>query len=377
MKKFSCPIPFVGLSYDSGLKQRLCCHDSQGQLKNGLSSEQMAYIQNEISNGDIPKNCSSCKELEKLGQISPRLEYIEKFGNISHVGKVKYLDLTLESTCNLACLSCSPAYSSSLENDFKKAQINSSQNSLTFRDIKDGLDKILEKLQTDCEDDLFLTITGGEPSLLKSVPEFIGKLQSVKSTQNMTLRLFTNLTHEPSWIQTYLNSFKKVEVIVSIDAVNDLTRYIRYPIEWDKIQTNLNAYVEFKKNYTNLELSVHTVLSALNFHKIDELIEKIYTLYLDVEMLPKFTILEAPKIFSINNLTKNYLKLVVDSQVGKLRLMIENTSEKKYKDYLNRIVSTMESFQGNDNSLVIEMIIYLQKLDKIRNLNYKDYITYL
>lgn len=361
------------MSFDSGLKRRLCCHDEDGQLKNGITQKEIDRIRNQFSKNIIPKNCTSCKKLEDLGVDSPRLEYVSKFGNIDQVGKIKYLDLTLESTCNFKCLTCSPAYSSSIAADYKRLSIPFQSAPVSYSQIQVELSAIVESLSKNADEEMHLTITGGEPSLLKSLPSFLNELKQKVNTSKMTIRLFTNLSHAPNWIENLMNDFKTVEVVVSVDAVEMLAEYIRYPTDWKVIEKHLIELGKMASKSNKIKPSINTVISSLNVHEISKLILRIQDLGLGEEFFPKFTVLNSPKVFSIQHMNSKKLDLVINRQIEELQKKTNSINN----FYIQSTVNLLSGMKAKEKDLSFDMMLLLKKLDMDRGLSYHNVLSYL
>ena len=67
-----------------------------------------------------------------------------------------------------------------------------------------------------------ILLAGGEPFLMPDVIEFLKQLSEAKVTPNIDLRILTNGTvFRSQWIE-YLNSYKSLNIQVSLDAVGDV-----------------------------------------------------------------------------------------------------------------------------------------------------------
>ena len=120
--KVHCPLPYIGLSLDAGLRRRICCHEDSFERINITKEIDINF--DHISNeNDISNYCRGCINQEKETGQSPRLEYIESI-NINNENKIQFLDITFDPKCNLACLTCFPQYSEKVEQLYQKMNIN-------------------------------------------------------------------------------------------------------------------------------------------------------------------------------------------------------------------------------------------------------------
>jgi MoaA/NifB/PqqE/SkfB family radical SAM enzyme len=66
-----------------------------------------------------------------------------------------------------------------------------------------------------------------------------------------------------------LAKFKRVEMTLSLDAVGKYNEYLRWPSDWSKIESNFKK----AKEYKNIFFDINTVVSILNVHLLDDIIE--------------------------------------------------------------------------------------------------------
>lgn len=376
MKKFDCPLPFMSLSLDSGLVERVCCHQSSFQLQKKTDSKLIDQTKKEILNNEIPKACSYCLKLEKLSQDSPRLEYLHRFGSCElYNGElIKYLDITLDNLCNLECLTCSGEYSSRLEKRYEKMNI---KNYAKFDQdsYNKNIQRIKDILRQKLDESAHIQITGGEPSLLfVKNDNFLTWLIQNFDTKNMSLRLFTNLTTPLIWLDGVRDKFKAIDLVVSLDAVGDLAHFVRYPSRWSKIKSNLEDLMLLKNRFKNIDFSIHSVVSVLNFFAFDDMIEEIIKITNDSKYLPKVTLLEGPKIFSINSLSQKKFDEELEKLKSRFMSKLEN-SDFIPREYINNYLNLLSTY--NDEKLELELFLYLKKMANEYNIAVEEFVPYL
>jgi hypothetical protein len=110
-------------------------------------------------------------------------------------------------------------------------------------------------------------MTGGEPTIIKRNIEYIEEIISTGHSKNVELIFTTNATNVNSNFIELGRNFKSVSYNVSIDAVGDLARYIRYPSDWKTIEANLNAIQH--------GVSLNTTIQWLNMTRLDEIFDYI------------------------------------------------------------------------------------------------------
>lgn len=384
-KKWSCPIPYISLSFDTGARQRLCCHDLSDYSVNVNLKEKTQNITKlplnlsvieQFNNGNVPTNCQLCHSLEKQGCNSPRQEYLEKFENIDlSKGKIYYLDLTLSNECNLKCRSCRPKYSQLIEKEYKKIEIpfESIMPSGNNQDVFQFYTQLINRI----EDNGFLTITGGEPFIVPSFRKIIDQI----SNKKITLRIFTNMTLLPDWFLEKLPKLHKVEFIVSIDGDESINKLVRYPSNFFKIDENLEALTKLKiKNYS---LRFHTVLQAYNLKNLVDLIIYLSKFKDSFPFIPEVTLLEhpkmlSPKIFSENFLSQVTSDLIFNLEEMKSQLKAEITFHDSNIKSLNNLITLLSQIESNfDRELKSMFLIFTKKIDKERNQNTFEILPWL
>ena len=174
------------------------------------------------------------------------------------------IDFYCSNQCNLACRHCTPFASSKLKREasdeifeltdgffFDKPQ--NSLKSVQWDWIKKNMHKISG-----------LTLSGGEPLLMKEVIEVLSR----KPVAHMNLQLRTNGLLLGEHVEM-LNRFNGVYLHLSVDAVDDLYSYIRYPGKFEDLE---NSFHKYKDNATNLrDCYISVVVNALNALNLNEI----------------------------------------------------------------------------------------------------------
>ncbi len=303
MNKFICPIPWVSLSLGAQSAPRLCCHQIGGldskKEDDLLKLDHLKVFREQMLKGEVPAACQGCFDLEKAGCISPRHDYINRFGQNPVEVAVRYLDVTFNNECNLECLMCSPLYSYKLNNLYHNEM---------------GLPKVLawqaelnEKMLKEILPNLeMITLTGGEPFISKRMIDFIKILGRSGYAQNITLRIYSNLTNINAEILKLISVFKKVDLLLSIDSVGENYELIRYPASWKKIKENvtfLNA-----NRFPHLEIHLHAMLMTTNWNSLGDLIEFYQSELARTHHLPIFTEIDSPSFMHPGVLPESLLQ---------------------------------------------------------------------
>jgi sulfatase maturation enzyme AslB (radical SAM superfamily) len=202
-------------------------------------SEWLANIREQLH----PAECARCQETESINSTSIRVNAI-KFHQKQTRPDYLIVGGVLDNICNSGCLTCDENHSTKI-------------GSLTSKvyPIVDNSNKFwslpLERI-------VHLDINGGEPSASKNYRDILKNVPpNVES-----IRINTNCSIVIDEIAELLDKGIQVTVTVSLDGINEVHDFVRWPIKWDKFYDNLMYY----KGMDKLELNTWTTVSALNIH---------------------------------------------------------------------------------------------------------------
>ncbi|MFA5582768.1 MAG: twitch domain-containing radical SAM protein, partial [Bacteriovoracaceae bacterium] len=301
--------------------------------------------------GEVPPQCQGCFKLEESGCSSPRQDYINRFGNVDEV-RIKYLDVTFNNDCNLECMMCSPLYSYKLNKLYHRGMDLSHSSTWQVDLDSTTLSRMLPTLEV-------ITLTGGEPFVSKKILDFIKNLSGGPFARNLTLRVFTNLSHMSLEIINTLKKFKKVELLLSIDSVEENYEFIRYPASWKTLVNNielLNAH-----RFPHLDIHLHCVLMATNWLSIGKLIKFYHNTLGHPNLLPIFVEIDTPSFLHPGVLP-----------------------EKDFNEGLQRIEGVLDDLEAKfpiRRDEILELRVLLKKIASKRDLNlylqYKVFVAKL
>ena len=261
---------------------RLCCVSLEPDNKENIKthspeewqkSEIVKKTKEQLSRNEWPNSCLKCKSQEELGLESKRTK-ARSFGpGISH------LDLRLGNSCNLKCLSCGSYSSSSIAEEeiaMKSAGIPVI-NSLEISNFNWADEASFKKFESLPLQEVYFT--GGEPMMVKYLPDFLEKLDP--STH---IRFSTNCTIWNPKLEKILRKFHVVTMSLSLDAVDRKIEYIRYGSKWSEIEEISKRYDDFC--LVNISPTI-SLLNAWFYDDIQEYADKNkWRLYENVLMMP-------------------------------------------------------------------------------------------
>lgn len=300
---------------------------SFASIENLRNSAWLKNTLNRFSNNEWPDECTRCKEIENSNhQKSVREHSIEAHVKYSEID-ADYLFVTgiLDNVCNSACISCSNENSSYIGKLSKNViKIN---NSNIFNQIL--ADKIL-----------VFEITGGEPTFSKLYKETLMSLNHVKF-----VRINTNASKFMPEIETLLEKNVEVTITFSIDGVEKVFEYTRWPLKWATTLEVIQKYKNLQTKFENLKLNIWTTLSVLNVNNFSKIKE--FSREVDIPM--SYGLLHYPSELSVQY--KNQFTIA---------------AKHSYPEFDNLVAI------GDDNSLLLNT--FIKEQDNIRNISIDNFI---
>jgi len=310
MSKTFCPLPWIHLGTHPHGGVTPCCISDMTAGKNRarnytdhgdefynlndhtidkhMNSDYFKEIRLEMLNDVEPKACTRCYQEERKGIKSKRIHESEVYSyyDSSYASRLtgedgsipmdlRFVELRLGNVCNIRCRTCNPASSSRWVKDYKEIV-----DSLDF--VNDGyawLDHKHDFQWPEDEnfyEDLFncapnmevLYINGGEPTLIKAHWKYLRKLVESGRSKNIILWYNINMTNLPNEAIPLWKEFKEARICPSIDDLGDRNTYIRYPTNWEDVETNLRAVM-----HPQLTTRITQTVSAYSYAYLDEFLE--------------------------------------------------------------------------------------------------------
>jgi MoaA/NifB/PqqE/SkfB family radical SAM enzyme len=385
MDNIFCPLPFTELDIATTGAVKVCCAQSSRNKIGQISETKI----NDIWNGDALKEirhafltnqkhpaCHDCWEDENNGFPSKR-HGINKFHEESkqrgqlisydiHNPKAPIsLVLNMSNNCNLACRTCDSALSSGWEKeelffaddvirDTLESKINLINNSWNEKNqIWEALDKWLPSLK-------FISLVGGEPMLVKNMWKLLQKSIDLGYAKNQTIqRINTNCTIYKDEYIKILNQFKYSELHLSIDGIDKVFEYTRYPTKWSRVLKNIKKYLN--KDYQGESLLTCTV-SIFNIFYIKE-VSDLWLMYVKNRRFGEINL----------NLVRNFSYFCITN----LPTYVKEIITEKYKELNHFQISGMIKFMNSreqDKKEWNNFIKVVKQHDQYRGQKFKDYM---
>lgn len=290
-----CIVPFIHLSTAPLGTLRPCCFSSQYKVSDennqpfNLGHHKLAQIwesphyedlRKEFLSGKAPKACEFCFKEESFGKRSKRQKENDKYSH--YIDSVlennkkrlapKTLDLRLGNLCNLKCLSCNPLFSSPIEAEMKNQwpdhyfekrdyeNITYDNEWFSTKQFKENINLLLEELE-------FVYVSGGEPTINPSLLHFLKEAVDKRKASKIDLRFNTNLSHYNDEFYQLLPHFKSVDISISLDAIEKDLYLIRYPLQFKKVEENLEKLLLLSGE---IEITFNCTTSLLNLFSLKD-----------------------------------------------------------------------------------------------------------
>jgi organic radical activating enzyme len=323
----------------------------------------------DLENGIKHIGCKRCWEDEEYHGESKRTRDL-KFG-YENDKSVKYLELNLGNTCNMACRMCSVGASikwygehqtiyeqdTDLKDDVKyKNWVREYYKSYETESMFWGeLEKELPNIKQ-------IDMYGGEPMLVKKQWETLKKSIELGYAKDQELHFNTNGTIFREEYIEILKEFKRVVISFSLDATNERFNYIRHHGDWKVVTNNIQKWIDNKSD--NISFDVAVTVTNLNIYYLDELVDWC----IEMNLNPYFIDVWYPDFYSPSNLP----------------ISVKNSINKKFHIYLYKehipphIVSGIRGSLQNMNDTELNDIVW-QKflknnkfLDDSRNQKFEE-----
>ena len=411
--KYFCSHLFTSLSFDHMGQVRVCCNNYEiptGEnlepidvysenfnVADAFNSDLHVRIRQNILENKQDESCSRCWQTEDNGAESYRtiwnstlsggylkgimLDSVDKEGIINKPF-ITFLDFTLGNKCNLVCRMCNLNNSNQwdLESDLLNLKIPWDYPSTTL--------PVDEKF---LEDDFFMknfmhlkhiNFLGGEPLIVDEHYEFLKKCIKFEVAQNIILSYTTNLTVIKKELLGLWENFRHVSVGVSVDGVEKVNDYIRYPSKWKNIQKNVEKISTFKDNIS-MDLQIHSTFQLLNVFDYDKLLEWTFSLGdLGFWRLPFGNWVSYPEYYDAKLLPKDLKEVAIEKMnkfLDSKKDVVWDIGEQQWLGIFESNLKTLEeTFDEDDEQEYLKTIKkYTKLLDLNRGQHIKDYIPIL
>jgi len=350
-----------------------------------------------LDRGEFVARCQGCYDAEKQKIVSHRqrrnlqaaifpgrdflpsvTEYQSRDRSTLHYPR--FYHISFSNLCNLSCMMCTPACSTRLDQDWRKAGLIQTPPVHHDWTTTKAWDEFCQHLLAN-PNIVCLHIMGGEPLYHKKFHDLIDFLITNNHT-NFNLTFVTNGTIYPTDLIAKLKKFRSVAVEISIESVGTANQYIRYHSDTAQVMQNIKSFAaQQTKAFT---VVLRTVPQALSVCDYADLLDFAMTNQLCVDS----NVLTNPD-FLKSNILPSKIKNSVMADLQRFRLSesvikvndinLRNTSRLKHNIALNAefVIAQMTEPCSNLSVKQSQFIDFCQKLDQHRSLDLRDCVPAL
>lgn len=440
-----CALPWIHLSTRPNGHMRVCCtanassagstNDKKyggevGILKNddgkpanfnhtdllhAWNSNYMKNVRLSMMKGEIPPSCSKCFKEEEAGHNSKRMwetnfwdqkldlddiaSKTAKDGSIEP--KIYYIDLRLGTKCNLKCVMCSPHDSSLWVEDWNKLYPKLKNKSLkeimqwNNKGKVDGASYNWHQNNTLFWTQLYnqiphikqLYFAGGEATIIEEHYKLLEKCVEDDHAKNIQLRYNSNGIVLPERLLELWKHFKHVRFHYSIDSIEEMNSYIRYPSEWSEV---MDSFRKLDNTEDNVEVTIACAVQVLNMYYIPDFIKwKFKQKFKKINPWPfgagmiNYHFVYHPahlnvKVFPQNFKAKIQIKYEelykwLDENFDSFELPVDKEIFLQADYGIKRLKGMVKFMYSEDwSNRMPEFQEYILKMDEIRSTNFKD-----
>jgi len=369
-----CALPFNHVNVNTRGDYQICCkHPVPGEHRKNIKfvshtewqkNQYLNEVKNSFEQGLKHPGCNACWQQENLHVPSLRQTQAQEYrilGAKPFQEKLLNVEISVGNLCNLTCIMCDERSSSAILAENQRLHISASdQQDFAWSDSAfDNLEQILRLAPK------VVNLRGGEPMYNKKILDIVNKFPEhhLKSTM---LHLTTNATRWSDEWQSALKKFRLVRIMLSIDAVDSLFEYIRYPAVFAQVEENIRKIT----SNNNIKPVIHATVQNLNIASIGKLVQwaQRMNIYLMMELLVY------PKHYQIVNLPEHLKAQAVDHLQQTLGLELDSQVRESLTQYKNILEKSLQS--PPDNELWQQFVNATLLRDQARGNSHREFLKY-
>jgi organic radical activating enzyme len=422
MSNTFCPIPWIFQAARANGDLRVCCQANVTKNKGVIrkpdgsafnagcdnldesrNAELMKVMRLNMLNNVWSEECGRCKQEEENGLVSRRSYENEQWKYSIDTAKqetlndgsidiektpVRYYDLRFGNFCNLKCRMCGPTDSDSWYEDWIKLtgtnRYNDTSGIVTINEINGKLvtgeydwpnyEPFWETLEINAKNIEHVYFAGGEPMLIERHYDFLERCVEQGVSKNIIIEYNTNMSTIPTRVTNLWKQFKQVRIGASVDGMEEVLEYQRYPAKWEKVLKNLKVVDELPDNivswiaFTVTAYNVNHMIDFMKWKLTKSGFKKINSS--NRRPIITYHVAHHPKHLNIRVLPDEYKKEVSDRFNDFLLWVNEGYFNTHVKRHATEIVNGILSYMNTQSYYTehwTEFVDYTQKLDTIRN----------
>jgi MoaA/NifB/PqqE/SkfB family radical SAM enzyme len=416
-EKYFCSSPWIHMRIENNGNFAFCRWQKEiglGERINIKNTTPLEYFQKHMSgirqqllNGEKILQCGSCHVMEEHKKISGRQKQLLKIGVVESnfakslrasplfqkleqsyntKGKTDLLpvdwQIDLGNFCNSACIMCSPEYSSKLANEwYDIGLIDKPYYNRSWAQEEKLLEKFINSL-TQIKNLQYLHFLGGETLITPAFKKMLEALIKAELNENLIIGFTTNLTVWPKDVIDLLKKFKNVHVGLSIETLNSVNDYIRWPSKISIVKENLNKFIQLSNDknwFTSLRVTpnIFSILYLDEIYKFAmdnnvavESCNFIYRpSYLKLDLLPKY--LRDITVQKLKKILYECEEEMIEELIVNIRRkeVVKNTIINDIKSVINYLETKDIDTNEYDN-----LVMFLKKIEDKRKNKITEYV---
>ena len=410
--KTFCTQPFSNIQISVQGLYKICClandDDAHGHIKDANGNYIHVLDQDidtafnsithrehrlQLSRNEEPDRCVNCYDKERTNNGNSSVRQTRnnmkhrmfEIVDVSDADKIMQSDGTVDrkpialdvrfgSLCNAKCIMCNVAHSSMWEEDAIKLKGPNGLNIFHLKDVADGkafkqeitdqgassrwweTDRWWEQFEKIAPNLRSLYPVGGEPLIVPEHDTMLEKLVEWGYAKDIELEYDTNLTViNPKLIKLW-KQFKNIVLRVSIDETEDRYHLVRFPSNWDRLINNINRLTDEGITITGFTSSIGlaTIYSPFRLQAFSK--------QYNINYFQRF--LYTPSNMNIAILPISAKQEIIETYEKNL----DNTG----RPGIGIINHLKNNFDVHDPDAIKNFVQYMDKLDSIRNTNWKQ-----
>lgn len=382
-----CSHLFLSATVYPGSKWVPCCKASGTDIKSApvssvsykqyVNSEHIHSVRKSLENKNQDSFCSACMDVENTGGVSDRMSnndnwlkiiqdqdlyqpFIDLWDQTQKTGirdgSPWHWYLFLDNTCQARCVMCDPTFSSSIEKEYARLDLPKiffAKDQSNDRIVNDP-DAVISEFKIHASQVRVLQLLGGEPTLSSQTLELLEWLIAHDYHKQIFIKINTNGIKIPQhWIET-VAKFYKSQWSVSVDAIGELNRWIRYPTDWNQLNCNLD-----KLAHTGSYIMIKTAIHAMNAHYLPEL----YSWAQERNLRISWTFVQDPDAVSLSVLDDYQRQTLIDKY-------------QNHPAFLAEIGQTIISHMQRAQTFNQDLMKFISALETVRPVKFQEVNQY-
>ena len=227
-----------------------------------------------------------------------------------------------------------------------------------------------------------LSFAGGEPTVNPVVHKILDYCVKNDYAKNISVFISSNFTNLNKKFFDLMPHFKKFELIASVDGIEQVQEYIRYPSNWDTIKKNFETARQYMK-FPNVKIFVNITVNILNIFYLTDLLKFLEQQYFEypyyTEWPYNINLLYYPEELRIDWIPEEFRFAVIEKIIDfqNSSLVLKQFSDLKIKTDLliNVLNNDADRYKIKEQLSILEN--FLSVLDEHRNVSFKDSIPWV